>query len=730
MSVLNQQDRQPDPADTGSYYIPATSAPLEQSPRTLKHGDAFGLFDQHGDIIPGELHGGGLYHRDTRILSEWRLLLDGHRPLLLSSTIRENNSALTADLTNPDFYRDGVLQQPRDTLHIVRTIYLWDNGCHQRLALRNFSDRAHCNRVQLRFDADFVDIFEVRGHRRQQCGRHAVRVAGSGCVELSYIACDGHRQATRIEFDPPPTRLDEQAAEWEVCLQPGQHCTLFSRIAVDPPAALEKQGRGFLTGLRASRTALRKSSARATAIVTSNEIFNEVLRRSVADLYMLMTDTEHGPYPYAGVPWYSTPFGRDGIITALQMLWVDPQVAKGVLNFLAHTQAQRDDPAADAQVGKILHEMRHGEMARCGEVPFERYYGSVDATPLFVLLAGRYYDRTGDRATLEALWPNIEAALAWIDGAGDPDGDGFVEYQSQRPDGLVNQGWKDSADAVFHADGNLAKGPIALVEVQAYVYAAKLAISRVARALGLHPDATRLQREAEQLKERFEKTFWSDGLGSYVLALDGDKQPCLVRSSNAGQVLLSGIASPERARVVADDLISRRFFSGWGIRTIASGEARYNPMSYHNGSVWPHDNALIALGLSRYGHTDAVEQVFEGLFLVASFMDLRRLPELFCGFRRKPGQGPTAYPVACSPQAWAAAAPLALLQASLGLRFDIDAHAIVLQHPRLPEFLDEVRLHKLRLGDDFVDLLLRRHHDDVAVNVLRRSGSLVVDIRV
>ncbi len=730
MSVVGQQDSAPDPTDTGSYYIPATSAPLEQAPRTLKHGDCFGLFDQHGDIIAGELHGGGLYFRDTRVLSQWRLLLDGRRPLLLSSTVRENNSALTADLTNPDFYRKGVLEQPRDTLHIVRTIFLWDQGCHQRLALRNYADQAHCNRLRLQFAADFADIFEVRGHQRPRCGQRDLRITGPDCVELGYLACDGQRQVTRIEFDPPPARLDTEAAEWDICLQPGQRCTLFARIAVDPAAALRPGGRGFLSGLRSARTALRHAAARATAVVTSNEIFNEILRRSVADLYMLITDTEHGPYPYAGVPWYSTPFGRDGIITALQILWVDPQVAKGVLHFLAHTQAQRDDPAADAQVGKILHEMRHGEMARCGEVPFLRYYGSVDATPLFVLLAARYFDRTGDLTTLERLWPNIEAALGWIDGAADPDRDGFVEYQSQRPDGLVNQGWKDSGDAVFHADGSLAQGPIALVEVQAYVYAAKQSIARVARALGLHPDANRLQREAEQLRERFERAFWSNGLGSYVLALDGDKQPCLVRSSNAGQVLLSGIASEERARIVAADLLSRRFFSGWGIRTIASGEARYNPMSYHNGSVWPHDNALIALGLSRYGYTDAVEQVFDGLFLAASFMDLRRLPELFCGFRRKPGQGPTAYPVACSPQAWAAATPLALLQASLGLSFDVHNKAIVLQHPRLPEFLDEVRLHRLRLGEDSVDLLLRRHQDDVAVNVLRRTGDVVIDVRV
>jgi glycogen debranching enzyme len=446
---------------------------------------------------------------------------------------------------------------------------------------------------------------------------------------------------------------------------------------------------------------------------------------------MLITETEDGSYPYAGVPWFSTPFGRDGLITALEMLWVDPCVAQGVLQFLARTQATDFDPHVDAEPGKILHEMRHGELARVGEVPFFRYYGSVDATPLFVLLAGRYYERTGDADTLRALWPNIEAALAWIDGPGDVDGDGFVEYRTQRQDGLVNQGWKDSADAVFHADGRLADGPIALVEVQAYVYAAKCTIARVARALGHHVQASRLVAEAQALKSRFEEQFWSDELGFYVIALDAQKSHCAVRSSNAGHVLLSGLAAEDRAQRVAGELLGQDFFCGWGIRTIASGEPRFNPMSYHNGSVWPHDNAMIAMGLARYRHTDAVQTIFMGLFRAASFMDLRRLPELFCGFKRKPGRGPTSYPVACSPQAWAAAAPLALLQASLGLSFDIANHAIVFNHPRLPPFLRDVKLHNLRLNQEAsIDLALRRRGNDVSVNVLRREGKVVVDIRV
>lgn len=712
--------------DTGTHYIAAQSEPWQYS---LKHGESFALFDRHGDILAGRHRADGVYYRDTRVLSEWRLLFNGHQPLFLSSTLRDNNAALIVDLTNPDIYSGDWLLQPRDTLHIVRTIFLWDKACHQRIALTNYGRSSQRNTLRLEFDSDFVDLFEVRGHRPERHGTTAARVLGTQRVEYCYTATDDVKQVTFIGFDPAPDRLENNAAEWDVQVAPGERSLLFTRVAVADDR--RPFGRTFLTSMRNSRTALSRMSGRATSIESSNEIFNEIMRRSIADLYMLITETEDGSYPYAGVPWFSTPFGRDGLITALEMLWVDPNVANGVLHFLARTQAKEVDPHVDAEPGKILHEMRHGELARIGEVPFFRYYGSVDATPLFVLLAGRYYERTGDADTLRALWPNIKAALAWIDGPGDVDGDGFVEYRTQRPDGLVNQGWKDSADSVFHADGQLAAGPIALVEVQAYVYAAKCTIARVAQALGHQVEAARLVAQAQALRSRFEDQFWSDELGNYVIALDGEKRPCVVRSSNAGHVLLTGIASEERAQRVAGDLLGQNFFCGWGIRTIASGEPRFNPMSYHNGSVWPHDNAMIALGLARYRHMNGVQDIFTGLFRAASFMDLRRLPELFCGFKRKPGRGPTSYPVACSPQAWAAAAPLALLQASLGLNFDIANHAIVLNHPRLPPFLRDVRLHNLRLNAEAsIDLSLRRRGNDVSVNVLRRVGKVVVDIRV
>jgi glycogen debranching enzyme len=708
------------------FYIPATA--LTSRPRRiLKHGDSFIVLDSHGDI--GASAGGtdGLFHCDTRFLSNLELRLQGMAPLLLGSSIRDDNSVFSVDLTNPDIYENDRIVLERDTLHVVRTTFLWRATAYQRLAVKNHGDRPIVIQLAVGFGNDFADLFEVRGTRRQRRGKSRSRVIDPGQALLQYQGLDNEVRSTRVRFEPAPTRLSDRAAAYRVTLESKQSLAIFVTMECDPPE--DSACMPFFPAMIASRRALRTASRYSATVQTSNDVFNEMLCRAMADLHMLVTDTPQGPYPYAGIPWYSTTFGRDGLITALEMLWFDPAIARGVLRRLAAYQATIDDPESDAQPGKILHEMRGGEMAALREVPFGLYYGSVDSTPLFVLLAGLYAERTGDLATLRELWPSIEAALKWIDDLGDCDGDGFVEYYRATEQGLANQGWKDSYDAVFHVDGSLAEGPIALAEVQGYVYAAKHLAAECARRIGRLDQAGALDAQAARLQEQFEAAFWLPDLETYALALDGAKAPCAVRTSNAGQLLFTGIVRRDRAIKVTEGLLRPQFFSGWGIRTVSSRERRYNPMSYHNGSIWPHDNALIALGLARYELKSAVAQVFTAMFEAAAYMDLRRLPELFCGFQRRRGRGPTLYPVACSPQAWASGAPFLMLQASLGLEFDVARNEIRLRNPRLPPFLEEVTLSNLRLGDSSADLAVQREADGrVSLRVGRKSGNVQIGV--
>jgi glycogen debranching enzyme len=592
--------------------------------------------------------------------------------------------------------------------------------------------------VILEFEADFADLFEVRGLQRKDRGRTFPPETQGSMLVFSYKGLDGRLRQTRIVFDMPPMQLVGSQAHYHVRLEPGADATyrFAIRCAPDVPSGgsphAAKQTGGAVRVLTyeqaAERGVAELKSARADEpeVCTSNQQFNDWLNRSIADLHMMRTETIHGPYPYAGVPWFSTAFGRDGIITALECLWFNPRIARGVLAYLAATQAGQDNAERDAQPGKILHEMRGGEMAALGEVPFGRYYGSIDATPLFVVLAGAYYERTGDLSFIRSIWPHVKGALAWIDQFGDTDGDGFVEYMRRSTRGLVQQGWKDSQDSVFHADGKLADGPIALCEVQGYVYAAKIAASELAGRFGDHTLAEELASQAQGLRRRFEETYWCEAISTYALALDGKKQLCAVRTSNPGHCLYTGIVSEDRARRVMETLTGEASFSGWGVRTLSANEARYNPMSYHNGSVWPHDNALIAAGFGRYGLRNGTAKIFAGLLDASLFFDLHRLPELFCGFHRRPGESPTLYPVSCSPQTWASGAVFLCLQACLGLEVLGSQGKVVFSNPYLPQFLPEVRITGLRVGQARLDLSLTRHECDVGINVLRREGDVGV----
>jgi glycogen debranching enzyme len=706
------------------FYIPATNLPSR--PRyTIKHGGTFLVMDSHGDI--GAASGGadGLFHDDTRYMSQLELRFDGETPLLLGSNVRDDNSALSADLTNPDIFRNGQVVLQKDTVHIVRTTFVWRKTAYQRIAVKNHGDHALDCELSLQFANDFADIFEVRGLARTRRGVAQQPEVQPDAVLLNYEGLDESVRRTKIVFDPAPLTIEQHVARYRLNLEPHQSAAIFVALICNPE---REQPRNFFKALLASRRESRAGTQNMATVQTSNDIFNEVLCRSMADLNMLMTQTPDGRFPYAGIPWYSTTFGRDSLITAQEMLWLDPTVARGVLRRLARLQATKNDEQADAQPGKILHEMRAGEMAALHEVPFGLYYGSVDSTPLFVMLAGLYVQRTGDVATLKELWPAIEAGLAWMDGPGDPDGDGFLEYHRANEKGLVNQGWKDSFDSIFHADGSLAQGPIALAEVQGYAYAAKHLAAHCARLLKLDERAAALESQARALARRFEDMFWCPEIGTYALALDGSKNPCRVRTSNAGQLLFTGIASPERAAAITEQLLRPDFFSGWGIRTVATGEARYNPMSYHNGSIWPHDNALIALGFARYGNRAAAGRILEAMFAAASYMDLRRLPELYCGFPRRRGRGPTLYPVACAPQAWAAGTPFLLVQATLGLTFDPSRNEVCLQNPYVPSFLDHLLLRNVGLCGASADLLVHRDGDAVSVEVIRAEGEIRVSV--
>jgi glycogen debranching enzyme len=690
----------------------------------LKHGDSFAVFDSHGDVVAGPSSQHGLFHAGTRFLSRFGLRLAGRRPLLLSSTISDDNAVFTADLTNPDVIRDGHVAVARGLVHLFRSRVLSKGSLIECLRVSNHGLQPIEVPLEFTFDADFADIFEVRGTRRVAKGRRLPDLGGTAPV-LRYRGLDGIERQTRLRALGTPDRSDDNSLAFLIRLEAHGSADIEIAISCDVGNDMDTVPR-YAEAVDGQRDRITKAEDRTCRVLSSSQAFNNWFRRSSADLRMMVTDTAHGPYPYAGIPWFSTPFGRDGIITALELLWATPNVARGVLGFLAETQATTVDDARDAQPGKILHEMRDGEMAALGEIPFGQYYGTADATPLFVVLAHAYFERTADLEFIDRLWPHILAALDWMVRYGDPDRDGFIEYARRSKTGLVQQGWKDSWDSVFHADGSLAEPPIALCEIQGYAYAAWSGAAIIAAARGEERLATDWNQRAAALRARFDETFWCEDLGTYALALDAGKQPCRVRSSNPGHCLFTGIASDRRAPRVAEALMSEQAFGGWGIRTVASGTARYNPMSYHNGSVWPHDNALAAAGLARYGLTTAASRVFSAMFDLSQHVALHRLPELICGFHRRTGDSPTLYPVACAPQAWAAGAVYLLVQACLGLHVDAVGRRITFTHAVLPEEIDWLRIVNLSVGRASIDLLLTRHPYDVGVTVLRREGDLQV----
>jgi glycogen debranching enzyme len=713
------------------YYIPAPEVPVPERVRVLKHDETCGLFNDSGDIDAHARHEEGLYHRGTRFLSKLTLKLMGARPLLLSSAVHRDNLLMSADLTNPDLYVDGQVAVPRGSLHVYRSKLIRSDTCHERIHVRNFINEPLDIALAIEFAADYADIFEVRGQQRPRRGRLLEPRIGANYISLGYEGLDGVERHTRLECNPEPRTIGRSEIKLQVRLDAHSEQVFCVDISCESSTSGGKAASTVrptqAADLARAQQAHKEEQERLQCVIdTSNQQLDAWLDRSAADLRMLLTSTPTGLYPYAGVPWFDTTFGRDGIITALECLWLTPDIARGVLTFLAQTQAKEQDVNRDAEPGKILHEARSGEMAALGEVPFGLYYGSVDSTPLFVMLAAAYFRRTGDESFLQSLWPNVVAAIEWLERYGDADQDGFIEYQRRSANGLIQQGWKDSHDSVFHADGRLAEGPIALCEVQGYAYAAFMAAAELAEVLG-HRDRTRTLTDAARgLKERFQQRFWCPEISMYALALDGEKNQCCVRSSNAGHCLFTDIARPEHAAAIVKCLHDDVFFSGWGIRTVADLEPRYNPMSYHNGSIWPHDNALIASGLSFREDKTLALRILRSQLEASTYFDSTRLPELFCGFRRREGKPPTSYPVACSPQAWASGSVFLLLQSCLGVRIDARLNRIVIQHPQLPEGLDRLSIRNLQVGQATADLIVQRYSGTVGLNVERPTGNVEV----
>jgi glycogen debranching enzyme len=706
------------------YHIQPSSGVAGIPKLVLKHQESFFVADRAGDFpahFEGEL---GFYHEGTRHLRWLELRLAGDRPLILSAEASPSNDRILVGLTNPHIEMNGDTI-PSNTIYVDRLISLSAPHLVEALTVSSYHHRPCEVTLEVIFAADFRDVFEVRGMQRPRRGELLPEQREDGRVRLAYRGLDDVVRFTDVRFDPPPMLVASNRAVYKLTLTPNTAQRLDITVSAssrDEPPSAQIAARN----LRASAYGLSVGNAR---VKTDNEVFSALFEQSLADVQMLLTETPEGHVPYAGVPWFVAPFGRDSILTALQLLPYHASVAAGTLRFLAARQGRGRDDFKDEEPGKILHEYRLGEMANCREIPFIPYYGTIDATPLFVVLLAEYVRWTGDLHLARELWPAAQAALAWMRENGDRDGDGYLEYLTHSALGLVNQGWKDSEDSVSHANGALAEPPIALAEVQGYAYAALVSAAELATVLGDEPMASRLRTDAAQLFERFNRDFWLPHEGFYALALDGGKRPCEVIASNTGHCLWTGIVPEQRAAIVAKRLLADDMFSGWGIRTLSARERRYNPMSYHNGSVWPHDNAIAVAGFRRYRFGALAVTVASGLFDASRHFERGRLPELFCGFTRRMGHGPISYPVACSPQAWAAGSVMQLLTAMLGLEADAIAGRLTFVSPQLPPWLRDVEIYDLRIGTSSLDVAIGRGRDGAAVELIGRRGDVELIVR-
>jgi glycogen debranching enzyme len=704
----------------GYSRVACTHETMAEHALVLKHDRLFLLVNTHGDIAPAGTCSLGLFQDDTRILSQYRLAVGGGPPVLLSAQVPRAYGAVI-DLAVNDLPFGGNAWDPRNVIHIRRELALTDRLV-ERLTLTSYLRSPLDYWVEIAFGADFADIFEVRGWRRDKRGQYFAPQARGDTLVFTYRGLDGRTVQSVVRFRHPPDQLTAATARWELRLHGERQVELEWEINAEDAGQRIFPLRGLddcRTRLDAVYQAWQEKASRWTTDVGD---FDHLLRRAADDLRALHVEVDGEPVISAGIPWYSTIFGRDSIITSLQALPLNPEIAVRTLRYLASRQGVREYAYTEEQPGKILHELRRGEMARSGEIPHVPYYGSIDATPLWLILLHETWRWTGDAALTRELLPYADRALEWIDRYGDLDGDGFVEYTQMSEKGLVNQGWKDSGDGVPFPDGRLPEPPIALVEVQGYVHDAKVRMAELYRGLGRRDRAAVLRREAAELRDKIRATFWLEKLGTFALALDREKHPIPTATTNAGHLLWSRVPTPEQARRLAVRFLEPDFFSGWGIRTLSEVHPVFNPMSYHNGSVWPHDNAILVLGMALYGHARGALPVVRALYEAGIHAEFQRLPELYCGMTRGRGHRPVAYPVSCSPQAWASGSLFMLLQALLGIYPEAPARVLHIRDPVLPDFMSELTVSGLAIGGSRVALQFRRHGSRTLANLLGVEG--------
>jgi glycogen debranching enzyme len=687
----------------------------------IRERSVFLLTDPAGDAPPGNRQGFGVYSSDTRHLSAYNFNLNGVPPVILLSTA-ELGFAMEQVMTNPRLATPEGRTAPRGTIELRRQRVVAD-GIEERLRVTNFNPFPVTINLLYQFAADFADIFDVRGYERERTGLTHDPVIRERSVHFAYTGVDGELRETHLRFGTTPDYLDAASAMFRVTLQRRETITLRLDILVGPePARVAQVGR-----FAAVAEDYRRWMADCTQIFTDNEFFNRVLSRSLNDVRMLWSSDEDGhAYPAAGTPWFDALFGRDSAILALQMLAHRPEIARSTLRMLARYQGQRIDAAHDEEPGKILHERRFDELSRVDELPYGPYFGSIDSTPLFLMLAAEYYHWTGDLRTLRELLPAITGALAWMDRYGDRNGDGYLSYEKRSARGLVNQGWKDSGDAVAHTNGTLARPPIALAEVQGYAYAARMRLAPILERLGETEGAEAARAAAKRLRSSFDADFWLEDQRFFAMALDGDRARVASVTTNPAHCLWSGLVDASRAADVVGRLMENDVFSGWGLRTLTVGSPRFNPMAYHNGSVWPHDNSIAAMGFKMYGFEDELNEVATALFDAATSFPYFRLPELFGGEARSAHNAPVPYPVACRPQSWAAGAFPLITQAILGLKPEAEDGRLRIVNPRLPNWLNAVQVRGLRVGSGHVTLHYRRDGGATRVEVQKATGGIDV----